>query len=467
MRGLVLIAGMLFYVPVSFVAPGAGLAIWEWFSLMSPHRMVYGIAYGQPFNFVIAATTLGGWLMSRERKRFTPDALPWMLLLFFAWSTFNMLFAPYPAYSWIYWNEAMRSFVPVFLVFVLMTRKARIQALIWSIVISLGFYAIKGGVFTIVHAGSANRVYGPPDTQISDNNMLALAILMQLPLVFYLSRHTQNRYFRIGLRIALVLEIIGVFGSYSRGAFVAMAAMTGMFWWRSKNKALYALLAPVVMAGALSVMPSSFWHRMDTISHAGKDASFEGRVQAWKVAIGYARDHFPFGAGYNAPALPEIFHHYEPDAILHVAHSIYFEVLGDQGYMGLAIYLLVILLCFRNAFIVIRQTRDRPELAWAHDLANMIVVGLVAFCVGGAALTMAYYDGYLLLVALTSSLRELTSPAFNERAERTRGYTRNRWIADRMQGAAPDTAWPKPPRPDIASVAPTRTLDAYTSPQND
>jgi probable O-glycosylation ligase (exosortase A-associated) len=423
MRDLVLMCGMLCYVPMSLMSPAAGLLVWEWFSLMSPHRMVYSFAYGLPLNGVIAATTLLGWLLSRERKSFPPDALPWLLLAFFAWSTFNMLLAPYPDYSWNYWDRAMRSFVPIFLVFILMTRKARIHGLIWTIVISLGFYGLKGGLFTIIHAGDG-RVFGPPDTQITDNNTLALAILMELPLVFYLMQHTQHRLLRIGLQVALVLQIAAVFGSYSRGAFVAMGAMLVMFWWRSKNKILYAFVGAIVVGGALSVMPPAFWERMNSLHDVSADSSFEGRVQAWHVAFYYARDHFPFGAGYNAPALAPIFHHYLPDAVLHVAHSIYFEVLGDQGFAGLALYLPILLLALRNARIVARQTRGQPELAWAHDLANMIFVALTAYYVGGAALSMAYFDGYLLLIALTSCLREMTSPVRIKDAARAKDTAR-------------------------------------------
>ena len=114
MRDLVLFFGMLFYTPLSLISPAAGLPIWEWFSIMAPHRLVYGFALGLRFNSVIAVATLVGWLLSRERKGWTPDALPWLLLVFFAWTTFNMLFAPYPDYSWEFWDRALRAFVPVF-----------------------------------------------------------------------------------------------------------------------------------------------------------------------------------------------------------------------------------------------------------------------------------------------------------------------------------------------------------------
>ena len=408
MRDLVLFLGMLFYVPASLIAPAAGLLLWEWCSIMSPQQLVYGFAYGLRFNAVIAATTLFGWLISRERKRFTPDALPWLMLAFFSWTTFNMLFAPFPEHSWPLWNRTMRAFVPVFLTFVLLTRKVRIHGMIWTIVISLGFYGVKGGLFTIVTLGGGH-VLGPPSSQITDNNSLALSLVMELPLAYYLSQRTQHRLLRIGLQVAIVLQIISVFGSYSRGAFVAISIMLAVFWWRNKNKVFYAIIGTIIIAGALSVMPDAFWERMQTLHNVSADASFEGRVQAWRVAFMYANDHFPFGAGFEGTAVGAIFHHYIPDVVLHVAHSIYFEVLGDQGYPGLALYLLILACGLRNVRIVMRQTRNRPELAWAYDLANMIWISLITYYVGGAALSVAYFDGFLVLLALTSCLREITA----------------------------------------------------------
>ena len=113
---------------------------------------------------------------------------------------------------------------------------------------------------------------------------------------------------------------------------------------------------------------------------------------AWKEATYIAIDHFPFGAGFYAPQRPEIFHSYFPYAIPHAAHSIYFQVLGEHGFVGLALYLAVLVLALRNASIILRQTRNRPELEWAHDLANMMQIALIGYYVGGAALSMAYFD---------------------------------------------------------------------------
>ena len=113
----------------------------------------------------------------------------------------------------------------------------------------------------------------------------------------------------------------------------------------------------------------------------------------------------------TAFSLAPCHHRYFPNSVPHAAHSIYFQVLGEQGWPALVLYLLILTLSLRNTFIVARQTRNQPGLAWAHDLASMIFVSLLAFCVGGAALSLAYFDGYLVLLALTSTLRELTTPS--------------------------------------------------------
>jgi probable O-glycosylation ligase (exosortase A-associated) len=133
-----------------------------------------------------------------------------------------------------------------------------------------------------------------------------------------------------------------------------------------------------------------------------------GRINAWWMAWNLAKAR-PIGGGFEV-ITPELFQKYAPDPLdLHAAHSIYFQVLGEHGFIGLALYLLILLLGLRNSQIIRRQTRNRPELLWAYDMASMLQVAVIGFCIGGAALSMAYYDGFLLLIALLSTLRELTT----------------------------------------------------------
>jgi putative inorganic carbon (HCO3(-)) transporter len=409
-RDILLVLATLGFVPLCLRYPAAGAICWAWFSIMAPHRMIYSFAADQQFNLVIAAATLLGWLISSERKRWTPDLMPKLLLVFVLWMTFNSFFAPFPDWSWPYWDRTMRTWVLVFLAFVIINNKARIQGLIWILVISLGFYGVKGGVFAIATGGQF-VILGPPGSIIADNNQLALAVVMSLPLVEYLRMHTRSRLLQLGLAAAIGLEIVMVIGSRSRGALIALAVLFLVFWLRTRRKLLYAIVGVAIGGVALSLMGDVFWTRVDTLTDVASDASFQGRVTAWQVATYVAVDRFPFGAGFYAPQLQSIFNHYFPGEITHAAHSIYFQVLGEHGFIGLALYLLILVLALRNASIILRQTRGTPELLWAYDLAKMVQLGLIGFYVGGAALSMAYFDGFMILIAVLSPLRELTAPS--------------------------------------------------------
>ena len=409
MRDLVLLAGCFVFVPLSLVYPATGALCWAWFSLMSPHRQVYSFLTAQPINSVIAIATLIGWLISTERKRWTPDLMPWLLLAWTLWMTLNSFFAPFPEWSWEYWDRVIRILALVFLVFFLMTTKARIHAMIWVLAISIGYYGLKGGVFTLINGGH-NRVYGPDSSMIADNNQLAAAVVMLLPLLNYLREQSRQRILQIGLIAAMGLTILMVLGSYSRGGMIALVATMAVFWLHTRRKIVYGLAGAAMLAAALHVMPDAFWGRLDTLNDVNADASFQARETAWQVSYLVAVDRFPFGAGFYAPQLSAIYNSYFPGEESHAAHSIYFQVLGEHGFIGLGLYGAILALALYNTWMVIRQTRDRPELRWAHDLAKMTRVSLIGFYIAGAALSLAYFDGYLLLIALMSTLRELTAP---------------------------------------------------------
>ena len=167
------------------------------------------------------------------------------------------------------------------------------------------------------------------------------------------------------------------------------------------------LLASALLFGTFNFMPEKFWNRINTIQSAQEDTSFHGRLVAWQVAYKYANDHFPFGAGFYGPQLAQSFTRIFRRRRPHAAHSIYFQVLGEQGYIGLAIYLMIIAGAFWSSARIMRAARGREEFAWAGDLAMMIQMSLIAFCVGGAALSMAYYDLFILCVSPARSLERV------------------------------------------------------------
>jgi probable O-glycosylation ligase (exosortase A-associated) len=371
------------------------------------------------------------------------------MLLFLAWTTFNSFFAFNPDWSWPYWDRTWKTFALGFFVAMLATNPVRVHAIVWAVVLSLFYFGVKGGGFAILHGG-ANLVLGPVSTIIGDNNQLALALLMALPLANYLRRLSANRYVSWGLLAGMVLTLVAVIGTYSRGAFIGLCALgiAGLF--RSQNKFLYLIFAGAVGILIVHLMPQALWDRMATISVAKSDPSFHGREVAWQVAYRYAVDHFPFGAGFYGPQLSGVFHAYFPQEESHAAHSIFFQVLGEHGFIGLAIYLLIIVGAFLKCSSIVRAARTKARLEWAADLASMIQISLFVFCVAGAGLSMAYYDVFVICVGLLVAVGEIVRPAPSSAANRS---VTDRPLSDPLFGQHPDEVLQSPPQ-SMRIVAP-------------
>jgi probable O-glycosylation ligase (exosortase A-associated) len=290
------------------------------------------------------------------------------------------------------------------------TTRIRLYALVWILVISLFYYGIKGGLFTIITGGNFH-VLGPPSTIIGDNNQLAVALLMVLPLANYLRGQVADKRIASLLMAGTVLTIIAIVGTYSRGALIGLATLAVVMLLRARKRLVYLATLGVAILLIANFMPEHFFHRMDTISTATEDSSFEGRMYSWRVAFLYASDHFPFGAGFYGLQLGTIYRHYFPDRDPLAAHSIYFQVLGEHGFIGLGIYLTILAAALLRCARIISITRGQPEQQWAHDLAIAIQASLLVFSVAGAALSMAYYDLLVIEVGILLPLREIILPA--------------------------------------------------------
>jgi len=409
MRDLILVMVFGVVLVPTFVLPHIGVLVWAWIAIMNPHRESYGFSLNLQFNLVIAALTLLAWLFSGERKRVPMNPVTILLVLFTIWMTVTTFAGLKPDYSYEMLDRNFKTMLLVLAIMALINTKTRIHSLTLILGLSLAYWSVRGALFMVAIGGTESRVWGPENSMIADNNHLAAAMLMVFPVLNYLRLHSDNRYVRLALLGAMGLTLIAVLGTYSRGAFIGLAAILPFFWWRSKNKALSLVVLSGLAMGALAAMPAQFFDRMNTIKTAEDDRSFSGRLDAWQTAINITNDRPLTGAGFRAYEMSEIYARYNPETILNsglAMHSIYFQVLADQGYPGLALFLAIGFFSWRNARYVVRAARGRPELAWAADLASMVTVSFVAYFTAGAALSLAYYDFYYCLVALLIALRD-------------------------------------------------------------
>jgi probable O-glycosylation ligase (exosortase A-associated) len=398
MRDIVLTAFIFGLLPFILFRPYLGILVWTWIGFMNPHRLTWSFAYDMPFAMIVALVTLMGLLMSREPKK-----IPWTretvaLLLFLVWTFVTTLTALYEDLAWPHLNQLWKILLMVYVTMMVMQSRRRIELLVWVIALSIAFYGVKGGIFTIVHGG-VYHVRGPEGSFIGGDNEMGLALIMTIPLLRYLQLATGSFWIRIGLTAAMILSAVAAVGSQSRGALLGLAAMGLFLWLKSRNKIFTGLMGGIAIALVLMVMPQQWYDRMNTIRDYESDPSAMGRINAWKMAFNLAQ-HRPLGGGFDC------FHDYtfalyapNPNDV-HDSHSIYFEVLGEHGFVGFGLFILLGLMTWRTAsWVVSRAHRDR-ERHWLADLAAMIQVSLVGYATAGAFLGLAYFDYYYTLIAL-------------------------------------------------------------------
>lgn len=399
MRDLALSAFVFLLLPLAVVHPYVGVLLWTWMSLMNPHRQTWGFAYDFPFAQVIAIAVLIGLLVTRDRRRLVATPITVILALFVLWMCLTSVFALYPDQIEEQFVKVMKVMLFTFITMAVFHTRRHMDWLVWVIVLSLGFYSVKGGIYTL-GTGGGGRVFGPSGGFAGENNSFAVATLMIMPLMIYLYRQQASRWIRMGLLGAFVLSGLSVLGSQSRGAFLAIAAVAVFFWLRTRQKLITLMLLAPLCVGGLAFMPETWWDRMETIVDYHDDTSALGRLNAWTMAWNLALDRFPGGGFYVFTQ--ELFDRYSPNPAdgARAAHSIYFQALGEHGFLGLLLVLAFWFSVWRSAVSLRATGRSRQELAWAADLGEMVQVGVIAYLVGGAFLSILYFDLPYLLAAL-------------------------------------------------------------------
>ena len=400
MRDIALALFLFGSLPFILWRPAIGIFLWVWVSVMSPHRLTWGFSYDFRYAQLIAVATLIGMLFSKEPKRLPITPVTVVLFLMLLWMNVTTVFAIDTSLAVPMWERVMKIQLMVFVSLYLLHSKQHVQVLIWILAGSVAFYGIKGGLYTL-RSGGANLVFGPEGSFIEENNALALATLMTIPLLRYLQLQASKRWLRLGLLAGMALCGLSVLGSGSRGALLGISAMLAVVWLKSRNRLVTGIALVLLVPIAIGFMPEKWDQRMQTIQTYDEDRSALGRINSWTMAWNLAKDRPLVGGGFEVET-ESVFARYAPDpSIVRSAHSIYFQMLGQHGFVGLGLFVLLWILVWRDASWILRQSRGRDELRWAFDLAQMIQASLVGYAVGGAFLNLAYYDvPYDLLAAL-------------------------------------------------------------------
>lgn len=420
MRDALLLLVILLSLAAALRYPFVGVLTWAWFSLMTPHQLAYGV-YGLPLNVLIAGVTIGSLIMHGGLARFSLDRLTALLILLATWLGVSQAFSLDPQHSAIYFDRYIKTLIFVIVCSQAASDRLRFHALLWMLVIAIGYFGLKGGLFTIATLGQY-RVQGVDNTILSDNNHLGTALATILPMILYLRAVAASPLVKTGLVALFVLCVIAVIGTQSRGAFISLIVFSGFFWLRSKRKLSILAALALVIIPAIAFMPSKWAERMSTITEATDDASFMGRVDAWVINTKLALAHPLTGAGLRNSYQKEIARTVDLERAerAKAAHSIYFEMLGGSGFIGLAIYLCLLAAAFFTALNL--HLNGAEKAPWAAKFGYFAQMSLVVFGVGGAAVSLEMWDGYFIIIALVAAAAKLAGAQAPAAVQRRTGW---------------------------------------------
>jgi probable O-glycosylation ligase (exosortase A-associated) len=432
MRDYALTALVFALLPVCLVRPWLGILAWYWIGLMNPHRLTWGFAYTMPFAMLVAGATLLGAVFAKDRR-----PIPWSremvlmagLLLYFTVTTF---YAWAPTFAWAQWEKVAKVIFMTFVATMFIYGKTRIRALMFVVVASIGFYGVKGGIWSILRGG-AGQVQGPEGSFIDGNTFLGLALNMVVPMMVALARDEERPWLRRLLYAAAALSVVASLFTYSRGAWLGLAVVVPLVLLQLKAVSRVVIVGGLALAAvfATAILPEKVFQRADTIASYEEDGSANQRLESWSVAWNVAKDRPFVGAGfefeqaggdrwldYGSEEYRKFMIAANKDSA--AAHSIYFQVLGQHGFVAFFIYCTLLASVCLTLLRVRAKGRESPETTWTSTYATGLLIGLFGYLVSGAFLSSAYFDLAWLYFALAAVLmRELTAKAPSPAGEAT------------------------------------------------
>jgi putative inorganic carbon (hco3(-)) transporter len=411
----------LVFVYFSFMGLGAYAPFifalgYVWVDTFRPQEVAYIILNQFPVAMIMGAAAVGGYLVfdRRQPPRLTLAGLAPALMA--VWCTMTLIWAVAPDEAWAKWDWASKTLVfSAFLPYVIRSR-VQIEAMAQVYLFALAANFIPFGIKTILSGGGYGQNLGlvSGNAGLAEGGQLSTFCLMAIPIAYFLSRNGRlvpNTFiFKCAYVGTMLLALITALGTFERSALIGAGVLGIYMFMRSRQKIVFGVILALAISVAAYTSSSKFVARMDTIGTYQADSSAMVRILVWKWTMEFALTH-PLGGGFssylvNVIEIPGDGNQAPTIQNGRAFHSSYFEVLGEQGYPGIAIFLLAAgtsILALRR---LTKRTRKIPHLAWCADMSDALQSGLLVFLTSGAFVGIAFQPIFWYFIAMSVSLRE-------------------------------------------------------------
>ena len=394
--------------------------------IVAPQKIGWGLIQSFQLSLITFVAAFAGWLLldSKHGSRFT--FRQGLILLLLAWCVMTTLGAEFQDSAWAKWDWVWKALIfAAFLPLTLRT-KLRIEAAVTFVVLAVGTIAINGGIKTVFGGGGYGelRLLVDENSGMYEGSIISTVAIATIPLALWVARHTSivprhwtTWAFTAGLVFACLLIPVG---TSARTGLICILVLGVLLLRSVRYRFLYAGAASLAMMAAVPFLPQSYVERMETIVGFRGDQSASTRLVVWQWTIDYAKEH-PLGGGFDAYRVNSFTYntvvtsgegamrrveYREVTETARAYHSSYFELLGEQGYFGLGIWLLLQGLGVWHMESLRRRfrRRDGDNRSWQWGLATALQQAHLVYLVGAVFVGIAYQPFLFMLVGLQCAL---------------------------------------------------------------
>ena len=442
MRDLAFLGFLFALFGLGFRRPFLLVLVYVYIDIVAPQRLTYYLLNAIQISLISVALAVGGWMLADDKRdvRVAPRQL--MLILLLVYCGITTLSADFPLeakdkWDWVWKALAFAAFLPLTL-----RTRLRIEGLLTFMVLSASSIIIVGGIKTLASGGG----YGQLNLMVDNNSGLyegstisAVAVAI-LPIIAWLGRYgsifrdvparllrpsSDPRFLaraaatlaarakwltraRVGFCVALGFACILIpVGTSTRTGLLCIGLVAALSLRTVKRKTPYIAALAAAALVAVPLLPSAFTDRMITIKNHQADESASTRLAVWGWTWNFAKEH-PFGGGFEAYRQNRIVYDLaaKSDASSgptleidkgRAYHSAYFEMLGEQGYPGLALWLAISLGGIFRMEVLRRRYKDGED-AWAGSLAGALQTAHLVYLLGAAFIAIAFQPFIYMLV---------------------------------------------------------------------
>lgn len=461
MLDLVFLAFIGYVLMLGLRRPFLWVLLYVYIDILAPQRIGYWLIPELSISLVAFVAAFAGWLLldRKEGARFTVRQGLMLVLLVYCWWTLQGSEFPEEAatkWDWVWKALLFAIFLPL-----TVTTRARIEALALTMVLTIGMIVIGTGMKTVLGGGGYQtlKYFVNDNSGIYESSTLATVAIALIPVIAWFTRfgtifrpHWTVSAFAVALIFACLLIPVG---TEARTGLVCIAALGVLLLRYTQRRLLFIGIAGALGLTALPFLPPSYYERMATIAEPGGDESASTRVAVWEWTLDYVEEN-PFGGGfdsfransftYQMPVREEVgntasVRYEEVTDEARAFHSSIFEVLGEQGYPGLAIWLLLHALGIWQLERIYRRWRKREcgeTTEWIAPLAAALQMTSLIYLVGALFQGIAYQPVMLMIIGLQIGLatyvKRLESALDND--DETRALTPSELRRQRHQEAS-------------------------------